>query len=372
MITGDHRETALAVAGQLGLVGGASGAAAGDAPAAHGASTGAELAALDDAALRGVVRTRRVFARVSPEQKLRLVNALQAEGHVVAMTGDGVNDAPALKQADIGVAMGITGTAVSREAADVVLTDDNFATIAAAVAEGRRVYDNLVKALVFVLPTNLGEALIILVAVVAFPVVGGTPLMPMAPTQILWINLVATVTLALPLAFEAREPDVMRRPPRAADEPLLGGFVRWRTAAVALLMAAVALALFLWEYRPAAAGGADSRALREAQTLAVTAVVLMQMVYVVQCRSLTGSARDVGLWRNPWIYVGIAVLLVLQVAFVYLPVLQRAFGSAPMDGAAWLRAAAAALTVVPVVAAEKWWRRRAPRSADPPARRPRR
>ena len=371
MITGDHRETAVAVAGQLGLIDGAPGATSGDvpadAPAAHVASTGAELAVLDDAALRGVVRTRRVFARVSPEQKLRLVNAFQAEGQVVAMTGDGVNDAPALKQADIGVAMGITGTAVSREAADVVLTDDNFATIAAAVSEGRRVYDNLVKALVFVLPTNLGEALIILAAVVAFPVVDGTPLMPMAPAQILWINLVATVTLALPLAFEAREPDVMRRPPRATDEPLLGGFVRWRTAAVALLMTAVALALFLWEYRRAGGGGAGARALREAQTLAVTAVVLMQTVYVVQCRSLTGSARDVGLWRNPWIYVGIAVLLALQVAFVYLPALQRAFGSAPLDGAGWLRAAAAALTVVPVVAAEKWWRRRAARVPRPGA-----
>lgn len=350
MITGDHRETAVAVGRALGLVP--------EGRADHLAAVGAELAAADDAALRTLARERRVFARVSPEQKLRLVRALQADGHVVAMTGDGVNDAPALKQADIGVAMGITGTAVSREAADVVLTDDDFATIAAAVTEGRRVYDNLVKALAFVLPTNLGEALIILVAVVAFPVVGGTPLLPMAPVQILWINLVATVTLALPLAFEAREPDVMRRPPRPADAPLLDGFVQWRTVSVALLMTAVAIVLFLLEHaRLGAAGVPAERALREAQTLAVTAVVLMQMAYVIQCRSRTGSVREVGLWSNRWVWVGIAALGALQAAFVHWGPLQHAFAAAPLEPAAWGRAALGALTVVPLVAAEKRWRR---------------
>lgn len=354
MITGDHRDTALAIAGQLGLV-------APGAEAEAQATTGDELARTDDAALRALVRERRVFARVSPEQKLRLVRALQAEGHVVAMTGDGVNDAPALRQAEIGVAMGITGTAASREAADIVLADDDFATIAAAVAEGRRVYDNLRKALAFVLPTNLGEALVILIAVCVFPVVDGTPLLPMAPVQILWINLVATVALALPLAFEAREPDVMRRPPRPPGTPLLDGFVRWRTVIVALVMTVMALALFSWEHARMLAGGVPPAiALREAQTLVVSAVVLMQMAYVVQCRSLTSSARAVGLWRNRWIWVGIGVLALLQLAFVHAPPLQRAFGSASLDAAAWARAALAAATIVPVVAIEKWWRRRVP------------
>ncbi|MFN7134638.1 MAG: cation-translocating P-type ATPase, partial [Myxococcales bacterium] len=205
MITGDHKLTAHAIGKELGL---------GDAPAV----TGAELAKASDDELRAVVQKTNVFARVAPEHKLRLVRALQADGHVVAMTGDGVNDAPALKQANIGVAMGITGTAVARESAEIVLTDDNFASIEAAVEEGRRVYDNLIKSFAFVLPTNLGLALILIVAVAFFPfeLVDGerVPLLPLLPRQILWINLVASVALSLPLAFEIAEPEVMDRPPR--------------------------------------------------------------------------------------------------------------------------------------------------------------
>src|SRR5690606_8059804 len=255
MITGDHRATAAAIGRQLGL-------------RAEAALTGPELAALDDEALLEAARRTDVFARVAPEQKLRLVEVLQRQGAVVAMTGDGVNDAPALKRADIGVAMGVTGTAAAREAAALVLTDDNFASITAAVEEGRRVYDNLVKSLAFLLPTNIGEALIILVAVAFFPVVGGAALLPMLPVQILWINLVATVTLALPLAFEARERDVMARAPRSPRAPILDRFLMARTVGVAVLMAAAAVALFLFEYhRALEAGVADGPAQAQAQTV---------------------------------------------------------------------------------------------------------
>jgi Ca2+-transporting ATPase len=345
MITGDHPETARAIGEQLGL---------GDGPA----MTGHELARLDEAGLRRAVRDTNVFARVAPEHKLQLVRALQQEGHVVAMTGDGVNDAPALKQADIGVAMGITGTAVSREAADVVLADDNFASIAAAVEEGRRVYDNLIKALAFVLPTNLGEALIILLAVMFFPIVGGEPLLPMLPVQILWINLVATVALALPLAFEALEPNVMRRPPRDPKTPILSRFVLARTGIVALLMTAGAIGLFLYEYYGEVARGVEpALALREAQTMAVTTVVLMQVFYLLNCRSLAGSVLEIGLFTNRMVFVGIAAILALQLAFVYLPPLNALFGSAPLGPGEWVKATLVAAIVLPVIGLEKRWRR---------------
>ncbi|MEW5930384.1 MAG: HAD-IC family P-type ATPase [Gemmatimonadota bacterium] len=346
MITGDHRTTAAAIGRELGLL----------SPVGE-AMAGEELAALSDAELAEVVRRVNVFARVAPEHKLRLVRALQAQGEVVAMTGDGVNDAPALRQADIGVAMGITGTAVSKESADMVLVDDNFASIAAAVEEGRRVYDNLIKSLAFVLPTNLGLAVILLAAVAFFPMAGGDPLLPMTPTQILWINLVATVALALPLALEAMEPDVMRRAPRRPDAPVLGGFVVARTVAVALLMAAGALGLFLYEYGLETGRGVPAEvALREAQTMAVTTVILFQVFYLLNCRSLRDSVLRIGLWSNPAVYLGIAALLALQAAFVYLPFMNAVFGTAPLNADALLKSVAVASTVLFAISLEKWWR----------------
>lgn len=344
MITGDHPATAEAIGRELGLQG----------PAV----TGRELERTSDAALPDVAARTDVFARVAPEHKLRLVRALQSRGHVVAMTGDGVNDAPALKQADIGVAMGITGTSVSREAADMVLTDDNFASIRAAVEEGRRVYDNLVKSLAFVLPTNLGEALIILVAVLAFPIVDGLPLMPVLPVQILWINLVATVTLALPLAFEAKEPGLMERPPRDPAAPVFSRFLMQRTVVVALLMTAGALALFLYEYRrDLALGASPELALREAQTMAVTVVTLMQVFYLLNCRSLRDSILAIGVFSNRLVFLGIGMLLVLQAAFVHLPVMNRLFQSAPLSLESWLKSILVAALVLPVISAEKALRR---------------
>jgi len=355
MITGDHAGTAAAIGQQVGLV------------PEHDASalTGRQLDALDDGRFDEAASSTNVFARVAPEHKIRLVRSLQGGGEVAAMTGDGVNDAPALKQADIGVAMGITGTDVSKESADIVLADDNFASIAAAVEEGRRVYDNLVKALAFVLPTNIGEALIVLLAVAFFPVIDGAPLLPVQPTQILWINMVATVTLALPLAFEAREPGLMDRPPRDPKAPVLDRFLLIRTVVVALLMTAGAIGLFLFAYYGQVGRGVPAaQALAAAQTMAVTSIVLFQIFYLIECRSLRGSVLEMGLWSNPWIYAGIGALLVLQLSFVYLPFMNNLFGSAPLDLRAWGLSLLAALIVIPVVAAEKRWRKRRDAGAD--------
>jgi Ca2+-transporting ATPase len=350
MITGDHADTAREIARRLGIGDG------------KRAITGEELARTSDAELPEIARSVHVFARVAPEHKLRLVKALQSDGSVVAMTGDGVNDAPALKQANIGVAMGITGTAVSKESAELVLADDNFQTIRAAVEEGRRIYDNLVKSLAFVLPTNLGEALVILAAVLFFPIVptpeGAQPLMPILPVQILWINLVATVALALPLAFEAPEPDIMTRKPRNPSKPILDRFVIFRTVTVAVALAAGAIGLFLWKYGSLTEAGIDSAlALRQAQTTAVTTVVFFQIFYLFQCRSLTGSAMGIGLFSNKLVYAGAGGLLVLQAAFVHLPVMNKLFSSAPLSAEAWLHACLAGALVLPIVAVEKAWRR---------------
>lgn len=357
MITGDHHATAAAIGRQLNLI------------SAEGRSVaGAELGGMSESELRRVAARENVFARVAPEHKLRLVRALQAEGEVVAMTGDGVNDAPALKQANIGVAMGITGTTVSKEAAAVVLTDDNFASIAAAVEEGRRVYDNLVKSLAFVLPTNIGLALILLTAVAVFPFDAdtGTLLQPMSPLQLLWINLVATVALALPLAFEAPEPDVMNRPPRAPAAPILSSFVVYRTFLVAVIMTIGAIATFLFIGRGAVEGGV---ALARGQTAAVTTVILFQVFYLLNCRSLRGSIFSIGLFSNRAIFIGIPVILLLQALFIYLPPLQAVFDTVAIKATDLLVCAGIASTVMPIIALEKWLRRRS-RSGESEGGRP--
>lgn len=360
MITGDHAGTAQAIGEQLGI-------------AKRGAKavTGVQLAEMDDAALRSIVKDNNVFARVAPEHKLRLVRALQENGEVAAMTGDGVNDAPALKQSNIGVAMGITGTSVAKEAADIVLTDDNFASIAAAVEEGRRVYDNLIKSLAFVLPTNLGLALILICAVAFFPMVDNTVngrvvkdlLLPMLPTQLLWINMVAAVGLALPLAFEAKEPDVMDRPPRDPKEPVLNRFVVFRTLLAATLMTAGSVGLFLWRYytemsERAATGLTDVQIVREAQTMAVTTVIMFQIFYMLNCRSLKGSMFQIGVFSNGMVFVGIGAILILQALFIYAPPLQSVFVTFPLSPQSLLLCVLAGAIILPVISVEKAIRNR--------------
>ncbi len=345
MITGDHPRTARAIGVALGLP---------DRPPV----TGPELDRLDDDALRDRARSADVFARVTPEHKLRLVRALRAAGEVVAVTGDGVNDAPALHQADIGVAMGRGGTAAAKEAADMVLADDDIATLRAAIEEGRRVYDNLVKALSFVLPTSLGQALIIAAAVLAFPLRDGEPLLPVQPVQILWINLIVAVALALPLALEASEPDIMDRAPRDPRSALLDTPLLVRTAVVSVTLALVALGSFAIEHeRQLDAGAPAGLALARGQTAAVTAAVLLQAVYLLTCRSLVRPNREIGRWSNPSVYAGIAVVLALQALFVVAPFMHSVFGAARLDLLALAMAGAASLAILPVTWVEERWRR---------------
>jgi len=334
MITGDHGHTALAIARQIGICsdGGR-------------ALTGRDLAALDDEALRTAAREVDVFARVEPEQKLRLVGALQANGEVVAMTGDGVNDAPALKQADIGVAMGLGGTEVAKEAADMVLTDDNFATIEAAVEEGRGVYDNLVKFITWTLPTNFGEGLVILAAVVA-----GVAL-PITPLQILWINMTTAVLLGLPLAFEPREAGIMRRPPRPPATPVLDHALIIRIVLVGLLMLAGAFGLFELALR-------TGRSLAEARTISVNVFVMIELLYLFNCRSLTQPVWRLGWFTNLWVWAGSGVMLTLQMAFTYLSVFQQMFGTAPIGLIDWLLITACGLAATAIVGIEKYLRSR--------------
>ena len=310
MITGDHAITAAAIGRQLGLK-------------ADHAITGDALADLDDLALQRVAADTDVFARASPEHKLRLVGAMQAQGKLVAMTGDGVNDAPALKTADIGVAMGRKGTDAAREAADLVLTDDNFATITRAVREGRVVFDNIKKSILFMLPTNGGEAGVILLAVfagLALPVTAG---------QILWVNMVTAVTLALALAFEPAEPGVMQRPPRNPAQPLITWALGSRIAYVSVLLVVVTMAAFEWELW-------RGSSLDLARTSAVNVLVVCELVYLFNVRHFTASAFSRGiLTANPVALWMSGLLVVLQLLFTYAPPMQAIFKSAPLDAMSW-------------------------------------
>jgi cation-transporting ATPase F len=341
MITGDHPGTARAIAAELGLLCPGRLHRLFKLPLEDLVMTGAQLETMDDAQYAQAVERYDVYARISPEQKLRLVQALQSRGHVVAMTGDGVNDAPALRQADIGVAMGVIGTEVAKEAAAMVLTDDNFATIEAAVEEGRGVFDNLVKFIAWTLPTNLGEGLVITAAVFA-----GVAL-PITPLQILWINMSTAVLLGLMLAFEPKEPGLMRREPRAPEQPILTRHMTWRIVLVGILLLAGAFGLFQWELF-------HNESLEAARTVAVNVFVFSELFYLFNCRSLRYSMFHVGVFSNLWVIYGVALMTILQLLFTYWPPMQRLFGSTAIGWDEWLLILSCSIFIYAVIGVEKW------------------
>jgi magnesium-transporting ATPase (P-type) len=329
MITGDNPLTAAAVAHRVGLCGDAS---------SLRALNGQGIEAMSDDDLERRVEEVAVFARVTPEHKLRIVKALQTHDHVVAMTGDGVNDAPALKRANIGVSMGLSGTDAAKEAADMVITDDNFATIAAAVEEGRGVFENLMKYIVWTIPTNAGQGLVVLAAIAA-----AVPL-PLLPTQVLWVNMSTALLLGLVLAFEPKDPDA----PRA---PILDLSLLFRTALVVAIMLIASFVTFEYEQ-------AEGASVAAARTSVASIFVFVQTAYLFNCRSLRKSVLQVGLLSNPVLLVGVGLMIAAQLLFTYAPLMNRLFGSAPIDLAAWVRVIAAAVVTFVVVGLEKWVRGR--------------
>ena len=327
MITGDHAGTAQAIGRHFSLSG--------------TAMTGAELDRIGEDDLIAVARETDVFARTTPEHKLRLVRALQASGQTVAMTGDGVNDAPALKRADVGVAMGQKGTEAAKEAASMVLADDNFASIAHAVEEGRTVYDNLRKTILFLLPTNGAQALVILAAVLA----GYT--LPITPVQILWVNMVTAVTLGLALAFEPPEAEVMKRPPRSPTEPILPGYLIGRMVLVMALLVAASFGFFLYQE---ARGSSPEMA----STMAVNTLVMGEIFFLLNARAVTASVLNrQGLFGSRPVWISIGLMLALQLAFTYAPPMQRLFGTAAVGWTEWVWMTAAGLAIFLAVEAEK-------------------
>ncbi|MBZ0100912.1 MAG: cation-translocating P-type ATPase, partial [Thermoanaerobaculia bacterium] len=342
LITGDHPRTASVIARELGI--------ADD----DRVVTGAELARMTEAELDQELTHTRVFARVDPIHKLRIVAALQRAGAIVAMTGDGVNDAPALKKADIGVAMGITGTDVSRQAADLVLADDNFATLVAAVEEGRAIFDNIRKFLRFLLSSNTGEVMtmffgVLLAERLGLPTAEGKVVLPLLATQVLWINLVTDGAPALAFGVDPPATDLMRHPPRSATESAVTARM-WRgIAGVGATMAAATL--FVLDASLPGGFVAGSGTLAYAQTMAFTTLVLAQLFNVFNARSGEVSAF-VHPFSNPWLQAAVAISLALQALALYLPPMQHAFGTVPLGAADWLACTAAASSVL--VLRELW------------------
>ncbi len=329
MITGDHLITAKAIGLELGIGDGVK------------AISGSELESMDDAQMRKAALEYDVFARTSPEHKLRLVKALQEEKMICAMTGDGVNDAPALKRADVGIAMGIKGTEVTKDSSEMVLADDNFASIANAVEEGRTIYDNLKKAIIFIIPTNGAESLVIMIAVLMGMV------LPITPVQILWVNMVTAVTLALALSFEPTEPGVMKRPPRDQKEAILSGYLIWRIAFVSFLIGGLTLGLYAWLK-------ANAYEIETARTIAVNTLVAGQLFYLYNCRRLNSPAIDDGFFKNKAVFYASGILIVLQLIFTYAPFMNLLFGTDPHTVYYWMFPLIGGITVFIVVEMEKY------------------
>jgi magnesium-transporting ATPase (P-type) len=334
MITGDHAVTAAAIGSQMGIGEGKQ------------VLTGDVIDKMDDGELIDVIEDVDVFARTSPEHKLRLVMALQSRGHVVAMTGDGVNDAPALRRADVGVAMGQKGTEVAKEAGEMVLIDDNFASIAHAVEEGRTVYDNIKKAILFILPTNGGEALSVMAAIAMGRV------LPITPIQILWINMITAVTLALALAFEPPEAGVMRRVPRNPRESLLSPLLIWRVVFVSLVVVSGTFGLFLWERTHGAP-------VDFARTVAVNTLVMFEIFYLLNTRYLLAPVTTVeGMFGNHYVWIAIGLLVLFQLSFTHWGWMQILFGTTDIEVADWVRITVVASSVFVLVEIEKFFVRR--------------
>ena len=349
MATGDHAKTARAVARKLGI-----------GIDAEKVVTGEELSKMSDDELHNVVADVSVYARVAPEDKFRITRALQKHGEVVAMTGDGVNDAPALSAADIGIAMGITGTEVSKEASDMILADDNFATIVSAVEEGRYVYNNIKKVILYTLPTNGGQALLVMGAILLAPFL---PLfhdqLPLAPVQILWINLFDAVALALPLIMEPIEKDLLKKPPRDPDERITDPPFFRKVGLVSIVMAISGFAMYYHYGMPAIDGSiVNDDLLPQAQTAAFTTVVLVHLCYVVTARSITESAFTFSPFSNRWLLGGIVLTIITQLTIVYHPIGNAILGTAPLPLEWWGLMILFALPGFFVVEIEKWLAKR--------------
>ncbi|HUU48825.1 MAG TPA: cation-transporting P-type ATPase [Nitrosopumilaceae archaeon] len=336
MITGDNLKTAVSIGRQIGLNYLVQGNQ-------HDitAITGKELDQYSENDLVEIVDKTDVFARVLPERKFSIVKALQSKGNIVAMTGDGVNDAPALKQADVGIAMGITGTGVAKEASDVILTDDNFASIKAAVEEGRRILDTLVKFITWTIPTSFGEGLVVLVSIFT------GILIPILPVQILWINMTTVLALGTMLIFEPKEPDIMKRPPRRPNSPILTKDLIIQISIVSVCILISAYGLFEWSIE-------NGSTVEQARTIAVNTIVMIEIFYLFNCRSLTKSVLKMGFFSNKLIFLGVTVMILLQISFTYIPVMNEIFQSKPIGIDSWLKIIGVSLITFLIIEIKKF------------------